>query len=371
MGKRLGLVTLLIAVVATTLHTSVAGAATLRPSPALQTTRWLSAAPAPRPRIVDDQGRTVILRGVNVNGLGEYYQEWRDLPATLPLTEADFAEIAAHGFNVVRLLVTWSRLEPQPGVIDRAYIERIAQAVAWAKAHDIYTLIDMHQDAWSPFVGTPDGVTCPPGMTRAIGWDGAPRWATSLAGTVATCRAGIREISLAAQLSFERFYANAGGLQDHLVNVWRTVAQRFASEPAVAGYDLLNEPNPGMTPGVNDYGTLGLFYRRAIAAIRSVDKRHMIFFEPAVVTGPLPTPGPVPGFSSDRNLVYAPHLFASRPGANVDVWVPERCGVTRANVWQAGRLVGRVGARPVPGGGRITTSLPATGAYEIIVNCTS
>ena len=60
-------------------------------------------------RIVDDLDRTVLLRGVNVNGLGEYYQEYADLPATLPLTEADFAAIAAHGFDVVRLLVTWSR----------------------------------------------------------------------------------------------------------------------------------------------------------------------------------------------------------------------------------------------------------------------
>ncbi|MDP1793752.1 MAG: cellulase family glycosylhydrolase [Acidimicrobiales bacterium] len=315
MGKRLGLSVLLLAVVATTLPINGAAALSqpvrppLPPPDLQQTNRWLHAAHTPRPRIVDDAGRTVILRGVNVNGLGEYYQEWADLPATLPLTEADFAEIAGHGFNVVRLLVTWSRLEPQPGVIDRAYIERIAQAVAWAKKYDIYTLIDMHQDAWSAFVDTPDGVTCPPGTTRAVGWDGAPKWATSLVGTVATCTARIREVSMAAQLSFERFYTNAGGLQDHLLNVWRAVAQRFAGESAVAGYDLLNEPNPGMTPGVNDYGALGLFYRRAIKAIRSVDKRHMIFFEPAVVTGPLTTPGPVPGFSNDANLVYAPHLY--------------------------------------------------------------
>lgn len=274
-----------------------------------QTAHWLRVAHTPRPRIVDDEGRTVILRGVNVNGLGEYYQEWADLPTTLPLTEADFAQIAGNGFNVVRLLITWSRLEPTPGVINTAYLDRIAQAVAWAKAHDTYVLLDMHQDAWSPFVNTPDGVTCPPGTTRAVGWDGAPKWATSLVGTVATCTAGIREVSAAAQLSFSRFYANVGGLQDHLNNVWRAVAKRFAGEAAVAGYDLLNEPNPGMTPGVNDYATLGLFYRRAIDAIRSVDKRHMVFFEPAVITGPLATPGPLPGFSGDRNLVYAPHLY--------------------------------------------------------------
>ncbi len=269
----------------------------------------LRVAHTPRPRIVDALGRTVILRGVNVNGLGEYYQEWKDLPTTLPLTEDEFAQIASNGFNVVRLLVTWSRLEPRKGFVDHRYIDQIAQAVGWAKAHGIYTLIDMHQDAWSAFVNTPDNVNCPPGTTQAVGWDGAPRWATSLVGTVATCTAGIREVSTAAQLSFSRFYANDGQMQSHLLTVWHELAKRFKNEPAVAGYDLLNEPNPGMTPGVNDYATLGLYYRRAIKAIRDAGDRHMVFFEPAVITGPLSTPGPVSHFSSDKNLVYAPHLY--------------------------------------------------------------
>ena len=99
------------------------------------------------------------------------------------------------------------------------------------------------------------------------------------------------------------------GVQTHLIDVWREVARRFANEPAVAGYDLLNEPNPGMTPGVNDYALLGLFYGRVITAIRSVDTNHTIFFEPAVITGPLSVPAPLPIFSNDTNLVYAPHLY--------------------------------------------------------------
>ncbi|MEY2468733.1 MAG: endoglycosylceramidase, partial [Actinomycetota bacterium] len=305
MGRRTSLVLLAAAVVlsefAPTWHAASAAEPGLRP---LHATHGAGA------RIVDDLGRTVILRGVNVNGLGEYYQEWPDLPSTLPLTDADFAEIAADGFNVVRLLITWSRLEPSSGAIDAAYLDRIAATVAMAKAHDIYVLLDMHQDAWGPHVDTPDGVTCPPGLTPAVGWDGAPEWATALVGTPLTCTiGGTRELSASAETSFTQFYADLDGVQQHLLDVWTAVARRFANEPAVAGYDLLNEPNPGMVPGVTDYTLLGAFYGRVIGAIRSVDAKHAIFFEPAVITGPLAVPAPLPVFSNDTNLVYAPHLY--------------------------------------------------------------
>lgn len=294
-----------------------------------QVDRALHATAGPGARIVDDLGRTVLLRGVNVNGLGEYHQEHADLPATLPLTEDDFAAMAALGFDVVRLLVTWSSLEPSPGTIDTAYLDRIEEVVGWARAHDLYVLLDMHQDAWGTHVGTPDGITCPPSLLPAIGWDGAPEWATALVGTVATCRLELgREFSVAVQTSFERFYLDLDGVQSHLVEVWGALAGRFAADPAVAGYDLLNEPNPGLTVGVDDYVLLGAFYDRALDRIRAAEAvapggfGHIGFFEPAVLTGPLAVPGPLPGFTTDANLVYAPHLYnesiSPLPGISIE-----------------------------------------------------
>jgi len=35
---------------------------------------------------------------------------------------------------------------------------------------------------------------------------------------------------------------NDSALQNHLTNVWTKVALRYAKEPTVAGYDILNEP---------------------------------------------------------------------------------------------------------------------------------
>ena len=65
-------------------------------------------------RIVDTKGREVILRGVNVNSLGQYWQG-TSKPPTLPLEKKDPARIAAIGWNLVRLIVSWSRVEPRPG----------------------------------------------------------------------------------------------------------------------------------------------------------------------------------------------------------------------------------------------------------------
>ncbi len=293
----------------------VAPAAAAPEGPARQVDHPLRATSGDGARVVDDLGRTILLRGVNLNGLGEYHQEHADLPATLPLTERDLAGIAANGFDVVRLLLSWSRLEPTPGQIDTAYLDRIAEVVGWARAHDVYVLLDMHQDAWGPAVVTPDEVTCPPPLEPAVGWDGAPAWATQLAGTVATCRLDQRELSVAVQASFSAFFADLGGVQGHLVDTWAAVASRFAADPTIAGYDLLNEPNPGLTPGVDDYVLLGAFYERVLSAIRGAEaataggRTHIGFFEPAVLTGQVATPGPLPGLFGDGDLVYAPHLY--------------------------------------------------------------
>src|SRR6478672_9692666 len=70
------------------------------------------------PAIVTADGRQVLLRGVNVNQLGDYWQQNASLPSTIPLTAADFAGIHSLGMNVVRLIVHWSKLEPQRGVYD-------------------------------------------------------------------------------------------------------------------------------------------------------------------------------------------------------------------------------------------------------------
>ena len=49
--------------------------------------------------------------------------------------------------------------------------------------------------------------------------------------------------------AWRAFYANDRGIRDELVRAWGTIAKAFRTEPAVAGYDLLNEPDTSRPSG--------------------------------------------------------------------------------------------------------------------------
>nr|WP_233267127.1 cellulase family glycosylhydrolase [Tomitella fengzijianii] len=264
--------------------------------------------------ITDVDGRAVLLRGANFNKLAEYAQNDPPLPTVVPMDGTEFARMARLGFNVVRLNLSWSALEPAPGAFDQAYVDRIRDAVQRAKEHGIYTVLDMHQDAWGPAVGTPDGVACPPGMQPGFGWDGAPAWATLTDGWT-TCTIGdLRESAPAVARAFQNFYDNVNGIQDHLVATWARLAAEFKNEPAVAGYDLLNEPNPGLRGPVAAADQLGRFYQRAIGAIRAAEQggfEHLVFFEPSAIWSGIGVDAlPPPQYLTDPLLVFSPHLYA-------------------------------------------------------------
>lgn len=269
-----------------------------------------------QPAIFDSRGREVILRGIAVNQLGDYY---RERPAAVPVFDLgarDFDGIRSLGFNVVRLVLSWSRLEPTRGHIDTGYLKRIHDAVAQARRRGLYVILDMHQDAWGKGVASPAGELCAPGFERSIGWDGAPAWATRLDG-MSTCHAKYREVAPAVAQAFHNFYLDRDGIQSELVKVWGKLAREFAAEPAVAGFDLLNEPHPGLTPGPAAGQRIGDFYARAISAVRAAERSHprgfshVVFFEPSVTYDITAQPDtvPPPTFTADRNIVFAPHLY--------------------------------------------------------------
>ncbi|MGQ0803075.1 MAG: glycoside hydrolase family 5 protein [Actinomycetota bacterium] len=264
-------------------------------------------------RIVDAEGREVLLRGVNVNALAEYW-EGTDFRTTFPLKKSDPARMASIGWNAVRLLLSWSKVEPEPGEYDEEYLGRVAKTVDRLADVGIYTIIDLHQDAWgATLAGSPDE-RCEPPQTPALGWDGAPEWAT-LDGGAARCWSGIRELSPAVTASWTAFFADTPasdgvGVRTHYVEMLGHVAERFADESAVAGYDLMNEPNAFSD---EHQAALSAMYGEALAAIRAAEEAgdgfpHLVLFEPAAVWSSTGRGAP-PDFPRDENVVYAPHLY--------------------------------------------------------------
>jgi hypothetical protein len=280
----------------------------------------------------DQSGAQVILRGINVNQLNDYYAADPAVPTVEPLTEQDFADIAAMGFDAVRLTMSWSALEPAAGEIDEAYLDRVKQAVAWARTHGIHVVLDMHQDAWGKDVVAPAGTTCRAGTEPMTGWDGAPSWASRFDGAP-PCQFTGRDLAPNVLRAFTSFYTDRDGIQTRLVEAWGRVAREFAGDPTIAGYDLLNEPSFAEQAPLTSGMLLGRYAARAVAAIRAGEAQapagyaHPVFLEPSIWwSGFGIDPLPPRGFVTDPQVVFSPHLY------NESITMDQSLGLTTVSI---------------------------------------
>jgi hypothetical protein len=113
------------------------GATVPSPDRPASSTGWLDTRGG---EIVDQLGRTVELRGFNVDALIDHRAAELGNPA--PLDDGDAALMASSGLDVVRLPIAWSLLEPERGRFDAAYLDGIAAAVALLERHGL--VLDMH-----------------------------------------------------------------------------------------------------------------------------------------------------------------------------------------------------------------------------------
>ncbi|MGH8541987.1 MAG: cellulase family glycosylhydrolase, partial [Stenotrophobium sp.] len=229
--------------------------------------------------ITDAQGRVVILHGTNM-----VYKLPPYAPDATGFGDDDAAFLAAEGYNTVRVGVIYKAVEPQPGVYDERYLNRIAGTVDTLGRHGIVSLLDFHQDLYN----------------EKFGGEGFPDWAVQDDGLPNQPQLNFTLdyfLEPGLNAAFDNFWSNNAaadgiGLQDHHAAAWAHVAQRFRSDVNVLGYELLNEPWPGTqvaTCVVPVTGcpvfdaTLNTFYRRDIAAIRKADPRTLIWYEPNVI----------------------------------------------------------------------------------------
>lgn len=258
---------------------------------------WVS---SDRALLRDDTGRVVILRGVNarVNGVFDVtFDDGRTALEDIPeFGAADARRMRELGLGLLRLPINWSAIEPTETQYDEGYLDRVEAVVDACADAGVHVIVDFHQDAYS----------------KEIGEDGAPLWAIHpppdmlLEGPLGSLQDRI--LSEQVQRAYTSFFANDDGdmedvhLQGAFAAMARHVAERFADEPWVLGYDLYNEPI-----AADRY--LLAFHQRVASAIREVDARHLLLFEPSA-TRNLTDLAPLSRVPfPDGGGIYAVHLY--------------------------------------------------------------
>jgi len=147
------------------------------------------------------------------------------------IVEEDLRRIARLGCNSVRLPFHYALVEESPYVYSLDGVGYIDKAIMWAKKYGMRVILDMHA------------------VPGAQNHD----WHSDSDGEA-------------------RFWTNKA-FQHRAAALWVFLADRYKDEAGVAGYDLLNETV------LNDPKAMNKYYHAAIKAIRTVDRRHIIFVE--------------------------------------------------------------------------------------------
>jgi len=153
------------------------------------------------------------------------------------VTESDIKALSSWGFNLVRLPFHYKILTPpdSPGVYLESGFAIFDSLISWCKKYNIYIILDMH---------------CAPG--------------------------GESDQTISDYDSSVPSLWQDTAKQTRTVDIWKTIAERYKDEPAIAGYDLLNEPRWDFPNGNQPLYDL---YVRITNAIRSVDTTHILFIE--------------------------------------------------------------------------------------------
>jgi endoglycosylceramidase len=223
------------------------------------------------PFLTDRTGRVVFIHGVNA--------VFKRPPYVAPRTASGFTArdadfLARNGFNGVRLGVLFAGVMPRPGVINQHYLNQIDRIVQLLASRHIWVLLDFHQDAFN----------------ERFSGEGFPDWAVNDDGLpfVDLGSFFVNDQTPAVQRAYDHLWNNDANLWRYYAQAWKAVAKKWRDQPYLMGYDLFNEPNAGtqMLTCANPFGCpifdarLQKFYDYMRAAIRRVDQRNIVWYEP-------------------------------------------------------------------------------------------
>lgn len=237
------------------------------------------------------QFRKKLTETIGLEKTNQFYTSWLDAH----FRKVDVDSMARWGFNCVRPALHYNLFtlaiedEPVQGVntwLESGFV-RLDSLMAWCAANKMYVMLDMH--------GAPGGQ----GKDAAISdYD-------------------------ATKPSLWESEANKA----KLVALWRKIAERYANNPWIAGYDLINETNWTFPEGNNSQ--LRSLYGRLTTAIREVDKNHMLVIEGNWFAN---------DFSGltlawDNNMCYSFHKYWTVNNTASIQWVLDLRNNTNCPIW--------------------------------------
>lgn len=182
--------------------------------------------------IIGTDGEKLEIRGM---AMGNNAFAGKPMPEYTHHTESSYKKLSEMGFNCVRFYLNYNIFESdsKPYHYKKSGFEWLDKNIAWAKKYNIGIIFNMH---------------CPQGGYQSQG-NGMALWTDKKN-------------------------------QDRLAALWKEIARRYANEPTVWGYGLINEPIvplKGDTEGsFQQYKDL---FTRLVKEVRSVSPYQAIFVE--------------------------------------------------------------------------------------------
>lgn len=223
--------------------------------------------------------RAKLIETMGVSKTDSFYNAW----LKSHFTRSDVDSMKAWGFNSVRVAMhyKWFTLpiEEEPVSGENTWLEKgfqiIDSLLDWCGNNEMYLILDLH--------GAPGGQ----------GYD-----------------SNISDYDPSKPSLWE-----SQENKNKTVAFWRKIAERYANEPWIGGYDLINETNWTFPEGNNSQ--LRELYENITDAIREVDTNHIIFIEGNSFAND--HSGLTPPW--DENFVYSFHKYWSSTGPNDLDWI--------------------------------------------------
>ena len=189
---------------------------------------------------------------------------WREFIKNY-VTREDIAYIKSTGMNTIRLpfhykMFTFDSFMGSNS--DQDGFEIIDQALDWCRDENLYVILDMHA---APGGNTGDAID-----------DGY----------------------------FYPWLFESEESQALCCDIWKRIAERYANDTIVLGYDLLNEPLHLYYAHLND--KLEPFHIRCTKAIREVDNNHIVILSGAEWSKDFSI---FTDWTFDEKIMYTPHLY--------------------------------------------------------------